>query len=145
MWAKALIIQGAYIVYIAIFAWIHSRRIMKGFDPLRLGKAGNIWAKFMVSCATAWGMAIWWTDGMYMSNWYMLAVVGIIIFELGFLWFLFDILLNLMRGLSALYISTTNGKALDVWFDGDIFLQLLFKFLIMALGIAIIILSFKLM
>lgn len=145
MWIKALIIQAAYILYIAIFAWVHSRRIMKGFDPLKLGKAGNIWAKFMVSCATAWGMAIWWTHGMYMSNWYMLAVVGIIIFELGFLWFLFDILLNLFRGLSPWYISTSNGKALDEWFDGSIFAQLVAKYLIMLLGISIIILSFKLM
>lgn len=142
---KGLVIQFAYIIYIEIFAWIHAKRILAGFDPLRLGKAGNIWAKFMVSCATAWGMAIWWTHGAYMSNWYMLTVLGIIVFELGFLWFLFDLSLNLMRGLSAWYISTSNGKALDEWFNGDIIVQLLMKCLIMALGVAIIILSFKLM
>jgi hypothetical protein len=145
MWIKALIIQGAYIAYIEIFARIHASRILKGFDPLRLGKAGNIWAKFMVSCATAWGMAIWWTHGMFMSDWYMLTVLGIIIFELGFLWFLFDIRLNMRRGLSPWYISTSNGKALDEWFDGSILAQLVAKYLIMLLGITIIILSFKLM
>jgi len=138
---KTLIILLSYTIYLLIFAYIHKTRIFKDLDPFKWGKAGNIWFKFIMSVATAFGLSIWNHNGVVPYPAGLLEMPGEVIFLLGYTWLIFDLFLNLLRGLDWNYISCSNGKALDEWFCDNWELQYLCKLGIMLVGILCVIIS----
>ena len=131
----------------AIWAYIHKGWIdkdaeagKKQMEP-RLGKAGNIWAKFWLSVAFSFAVAIGIGITEVPGLIAIVFVVGLTIANLGYIWFAFDLLLNLWRGLSPLYVSKYNNKLLDEWFDGSFWMQFTAKLGIIAIGAIIIAVS----
>jgi len=138
---RTLLILIAFTAGIEILALIHSKRILAGVDPFKWGKAGNLWFKFMMATAASFALSIWNHRGDVPYPAGLVEVPGEVIFLLGYLWTVFDPSLNLMRGKPCLYISDSNGKALDEWFAGRWQLQYINKAAVMIIGILLIIIS----